>query len=275
MKTFLSALFLMGTIVAFAQPPATLVMEEVTIPEPELTNITADLGATPHTWRIKANIPVDYELQIVYGDASNNMNLSTPGSFYQHPLGAGTTQSFSQATVDAIPELGYDSWLTIGAETSDGNMSQLIPAELLDTWENGGDLMVNDLIGGGVFITTFGGNPQNTGDVDGNVLIAQITATDEVMGCLNFQIRRLNSDGTIFLPLESYTYTDLCFTLTPLEAPCPGDFNGSGVVNIPDLFILIQQYGCQSGCSADLTSDDKVLFEDFLVFFTLFGTSCN
>jgi hypothetical protein len=275
MKTVLSALFVLVTIVAFAQPPVSLVIEEVTIPEPELANITADLGATPHTWRIKANIPADYELQIVYGDGTNNMNLSTPGSFYQHPLGGGTTLPFSQATVDAVPELGYDCWLTIGAETSDGNMSQLIPAELLDIWEGGGDLMVNDIVGGGVFITTFGGNPQNTPDVDGNVLIAQITATDEVMGCLNFQIRRLNPDGTIFLPIESYTYSDLCFTLTPPAAPCPGDFDGSGTVNVPDLFILIQQYGCQSLCSADLTSDDKVLFEDFLVFFTLFGTPCN
>lgn len=275
MKTLLSTLFILAAIVAFAQPPASLVIEEVSIQEPELTNITNDLGATPHTWRISANIPDDYELQIVYGDATNNLNISTTGAFYQHPQGDGTTLGFAQALVDAVPELAYDSWLTIGSETSDGNLSQLIPEDLLDGWEAGGDLMVDDIIGGGIFISTFGGNPQNTGDVDGNVLLAQITATEEVMGCLNFQIRRLNPDGTIFLPIESYTYTDLCFTLTPPEAPCPGDFNNSGVINIPDLFLLIEDYGCQSGCSADLTNDDKVLFDDFLVFFTLFGTSCN
>jgi len=275
MKAHLSTLFSLVAVIALAQPPSSLVIEEVTILEPELTNITNDLGATPHTWRIKANIPTDYELQIVYGDGTNNLNLSTTGSFYQNPEGGGTTIGFAQALVDEIPELGYDSWFTIGSETSDGNMSQLIPEDLFDGWEDGGDLMVNDIIGGGVFISTFGSNPQNTGDLEGNVLVAQITATDEVMGCLNYQIRKLNTDGTIFFPIESYTYTDLCFTLTPPEAECPGDFNGSGIVTIFDLFILIEDYGCLSGCIADLTNDDKVLFEDFLVFFTLFGTSCN
>lgn len=274
MKTLLSALFTLMCFVAFAQPPASIVIEEVTIPEPELTNITTDLGGTPYTWRIKANIPDDYELQIIYGDLTGELSLSTTGTFYQHTLGGPSTLSFTQATVDLVPELGYDSWLTIGAEESTNNMIQIIPEDLLDAWEGGANLLVNDLIGGGVFITTVGSNPQNTGDVDGNVLLAQVTSTDNVDGCLNFQIRRLNPDGTLFLPIETHNYTGMCFTLEVPDAPCPGDFNGSGLVNIPDLFLMLEEYGCQSNCSTDLTGDDKVLFGDFLVFLTLFGNTC-
>ena len=55
---------------------------------------------------------------------------------------------------------------------------------------------------------------------------------------------------------------------------CLGDFDGSGQVDIGDLLILLANFGCTSGCTADLTGDDAVNSADLLAFLPLFGTSC-
>ena len=265
---------------AFTQPTLTLVVEEIPIPEPEASNIAADLGDTPHTWRISANFDADYELQIIYGDATGALTVNTTGNYYQHPNGGGTTLSFNEGTFGANPELAYDSWLTIGATDNTSNMIMVLPPAIFDGWEGGADILIDDLVGGGVFITTSGGNPQNQPDVDGNVLIAQITSSGVVTGCVNIQLRRLNPDGTIFDPpgaetSETYQFLGECFTLEAAADPCPTDFDGSGITNVGDLLLLIEQYGCTSSCSRDLTGDDAINTADILEFLEFFGTTCE
>jgi hypothetical protein len=55
---------------------------------------------------------------------------------------------------------------------------------------------------------------------------------------------------------------------------CPGDFNESGTIGIFDLLYLLAEFGCTSGCTADLTGDGEVNSQDLLAFLPLFGTSC-
>lgn len=276
MKYLLTILCAAFSIGAFAQPTVGLNSENIIISEPELSNITTELGATPYTWRVYANIPENYELQIVYGNFMGPFEITTAGSYYQHPLGGPTTLDFTQAAVDANPELAYDSWLTIGATESTGNQIQVVPVDVFDDWDAGNNLFIDDFIGGSIFMTTAGFDPQNSPDENGDVLIAQITATDIVEVCLSFQIRRLNPDGTIYTPTEVWEYNNQCITLAPpLEGDCPGDFDDSGTVAIPDVLILLVDFGCQSGCIADLTGDDKTLTDDFLAFLAVFGTVCD
>ena len=59
-------------------------------------------------------------------------------------------------------------------------MSVLYPFEAVFAgWELGGDLLISDMFGGDVLISTFGMNSQSTGDADGKVLIGQFTVAGD------------------------------------------------------------------------------------------------
>jgi hypothetical protein len=55
---------------------------------------------------------------------------------------------------------------------------------------------------------------------------------------------------------------------------CPADFNNNGTIDVPDLLILLANYGCLTSCMADLTGDDQTNTPDMLVFLSLFGQPC-
>jgi hypothetical protein len=56
---------------------------------------------------------------------------------------------------------------------------------------------------------------------------------------------------------------------------CPGDFDGNNIVNTSDLLIMLQDFGCTSGCIADMNEDGVVNIPDLLVWLSLAGTNCN
>ncbi len=56
--------------------------------------------------------------------------------------------------------------------------------------------------------------------------------------------------------------------------PCPGDFDGSGVIDFPDLVALLADYGCTSGCSADVDGDGDTDFSDLVALLGVYGTPC-
>ena len=58
-------------------------------------------------------------------------------------------------------------------------------------------------------------------------------------------------------------------------AVCLGDFNGDGQRNIGDMLFILGDMGCTLGCDADLDGDNVTNVADFLIFATVFGTSCN
>ena len=56
---------------------------------------------------------------------------------------------------------------------------------------------------------------------------------------------------------------------------CPADLDGSGVVDVPDLLLLLSDFGCTANCSADLDGDGSTATSDMLVFLTAFADTCN
>ena len=58
-------------------------------------------------------------------------------------------------------------------------------------------------------------------------------------------------------------------------AVCLGDFNGDGQRNIGDMLFILGDMGCTLGCEADLDGDNVTNVADFLLFATVFGTSCD
>jgi len=55
---------------------------------------------------------------------------------------------------------------------------------------------------------------------------------------------------------------------------CPEDVNGDGVISVPDILVLLAEFGCVSGCSADINGDDATNVQDLLLLLAVFGTSC-
>jgi len=55
---------------------------------------------------------------------------------------------------------------------------------------------------------------------------------------------------------------------------CEADYNTDGDVDGSDLWVIVDDFGCTSGCSADITGDDAVDQEDLELFAGQFGGPC-
>jgi hypothetical protein len=57
-------------------------------------------------------------------------------------------------------------------------------------------------------------------------------------------------------------------------APCPGDFDGSGFVDVQDLLVFLSDFGCSGTCLADMNNDGFTNSADLLGFLAVYGTFC-
>jgi MYXO-CTERM domain-containing protein len=132
------------------------------------------------TWRIYANID-DGELDAVYGDAANDLEVNSDSGFYQNPFGGYGTPN--AALFVAFPSLEFDSFVTIGLLNDTGDAMMDIGIDWSDFEDNGGNIWTDN---GTWFATP--DQPQVL-DVNGQVLIGQFTVadSDHVFGTLNFQ----------------------------------------------------------------------------------------
>jgi hypothetical protein len=281
MKILLSTLVVVLSSSLIAQNPfLNIITEEVSIPASESANIEADIGGTPSTYRIFVNIPDNYELQILYGDAVTPLTLSSTGTFYQDPLGGASTINIDPGLYGANPELAYDSWLTIGYEDFNLNLLQVFPfPTVFDAWEGGAMLNLADVFGSGLFLPTSGLMPINQPDENGMILVGQVTSDGQMDACFNFQIRRLNPDGTIYDPpgedtSEVEVFNNVCIQINEVN-DCPADFDNSGSIFTGDLLIFLSNFGCTGNCIADLNDDSLTNATDLLMFLSVFGDDCE
>ncbi|MBL7944196.1 MAG: hypothetical protein JNM00_15610, partial [Flavobacteriales bacterium] len=156
----------------------------------------------------------NWELRSLMGGADYGpWELNTATSFYQHPMGGVTFQELNPNLFESIPTLQYDSWFTIGG-WNDSNLISYLPSEPdspFIQWENTGSSFVeNSSFGSAVFgLWT---NPNSQGmpdDTTANVLIAQIVTDSNFELTVNALFRKLNADGTLFLPVTTAIETGL------------------------------------------------------------------
>jgi hypothetical protein len=148
-----------------------------------------DAVAGTITYRIYAEFddPAD-QLIAVFGADYAPLIVSTTTSFYQDPIGGALSTQINPAFFGLFPILQYDSWFTIGYEDQIDN--QLLSVGLspsLDVFETGGNLLVNDPIGGSWFVTP-NISPQAL-PVAGRVLVAQLTTDGDINITMNLQYR--------------------------------------------------------------------------------------
>ncbi len=146
------------------------------------------------------------ELSAVFGDIATPLQISSTEGFYQSALGADFAWSLNSAILPLFPETNYDSWFTIGVtDNSMGSLANSIGLDAaLASFNNGGNLVVNDAIGGSVF--TLFGDMNAIAGVDERVLIAQLTTDGEISGSINVQMfvegQQSQSMQVLAMPIE-------------------------------------------------------------------------
>ncbi|MDG1380892.1 MAG: endonuclease, partial [Flavobacteriales bacterium] len=231
--------------------------------------LTADLisengaGAGLNTWRVYAKFSnPGVDLLSVYGTSASPIDLSTSTTWYQDPLGSSVGDGINTALLTESPTLQFDSWITIGAQTSeDGNITTV--GLDLTSFEQGDDL-TSDEVAGGSWLAIPGEVNGASPDADGRVLIAQLTTDGTVVLDCNLQYREPNGATPVATELS------LVF-----QNGCPEDINGSGMVDIEDILAVLTQFGCTGNCTGDLDGDGDVDVADGLQVLGAFTNLCN
>lgn len=208
----------------------------------------------------------------LFGDAALPLSLSSPTGFWQSSVGSDFGSSINPGLFGAIPELEYDSWLTIGSESTIGagsGISQVGMTAALSSFNNGGDLNLQAANGGSWFVT-FGNANAIAGD-DLKVLVAQLTVEESFFGIFNVQmfnggiqanesIIEQSCFSTSFgfcavsgcMDAENCNYNPVATQNDP-EA-CLEDFDGDGICNVDEVMGCIFSIACNYNPEA--TDDD-------------------
>ncbi|MAI22653.1 MAG: hypothetical protein CL828_01220 [Crocinitomicaceae bacterium] len=135
----------------------------------------------------------------VAGDDEFSSFIHTTTSFFQHEAGGVLGESSNPLVFPFIPEVAYDSWVTIGlegaAESANGESGVSI-LEGLNPWvepfEEGGSLNISDALGGLWYILN--GASNGIAGEDKKVLLGQFTTDGNMDGQLYVQFFE-NGDG--------------------------------------------------------------------------------
>jgi hypothetical protein len=117
------------------------------------------------------------------------------------------------------------------------------------------------------------GIPQVMDNCGGVSITNNITESDNASG--NYPIG--NTD-VVFTALDDAGNVSTCISSVDVSVQtvtcCPGDFNCDGYVSVLDLIILINEFGCISGCAASLDGNTTTTVSDLEIFVGLYGTVC-
>ena len=165
----------------------------------ELELVTNHDGTTPglaaglNTYRVYVTTPsADDFVSAVSGDENVPAYLRTTTSFYQDAFGSISPDNINTLFYTVVPSLAYDSWLTMGIESTPvGGQSAITFVEApADNWMSefnaGNDLEINSFFGGSWFALISASN--GYAGEDQRVLVAQLTTSGEVTGQLYVQV---------------------------------------------------------------------------------------
>jgi hypothetical protein len=135
-----------------------------------------------HTYRVYAQLPsTQYSLQVVYGDAAHPLRIESSAPFFQSPFAGASAAGVSSAALQADAAVQFDSWITVGYESNEGNDMWDLGVDFA-TFDQGGAITANN--GGWFLIPT---DEKCMPDAQGLVLIGQFTSAGDINGVLNLQ----------------------------------------------------------------------------------------
>ena len=114
----------------------------------------------------------------VYGSALEPIDISTTTTFFQHPAGGSFGTDLNAFFLTILPDLNYDSWLTIGLDLApsgenEEGISSLGIIEEQAAFEAGENFVLDSEIGGSWFVLP--GSVNGLADENLQVLLAQVT----------------------------------------------------------------------------------------------------
>ena len=149
-------------------------------------------GLTTYRMYVTTPNPTDV-FSAMWGDSDTPLLITTSTSFYQHPLGSSLGHNISPLAFEVLPELEYDSWLTVGLDGPAGPNDQA-PSPIgdsesgwLSNFEAGGNVVLNDETGGALYVVNDPSDNIVSGD-DLRILVGQFTTDGELSGQVNFQM---------------------------------------------------------------------------------------
>ncbi len=157
----------------------------------EVVAVDSIPGMTTARLYAKLVNPTDYLTSVSGWDEMEGEVLTTT-SFYQNPDGWATPNNNNPLLFVPLPDLRWDSWVTIGIEVAPNGAEGEIPVGLfppqteywVDDFEAGGSLVMD--IDGAWFVT-LGSSNGIAGD-DLRVLVGQFTTDGIISGVLNLQV---------------------------------------------------------------------------------------
>ena len=214
------------------------------------------------TYRIYADVTSNTDfISAVYGNQDSPLMLDTDGTFFQEAAAGNFAQNVVPALFDFIPQMEYDSWVTIGISNSDeGTSVQNTPSTLADAFSafSAGDgFVVNDPIGGSWFnllqcitdLETCAMEDLAFGGSDNRVLLAQLTSTGDVYGVFNMQVFPAgDQDAEMKQTLMFSSNASDVFGCTNPAAT--GNEEGEGTY---DPAATIDDFSCVLPCAVDLS----------------------
>ncbi|MBG79247.1 MAG: hypothetical protein CMJ39_00880 [Phycisphaerae bacterium] len=260
-------------------------------------------------WTTSVYIVLDEGSRVdaVAGNALQNKLLTASSGFYQDPAGGPTSQSINPSFYDFVPDLEWDSRVTIGAldqtgNPFDGNALGDVGIDWTE-FENGGSLSVDN---GTWYIlpTDEQGVAQPFIGSDCSqkygVLVANVTALD-LDSNVSFEavIQGRDADGNTWQDSVSYVYSysptadcnanqvpDNCDIANgtsqdtdgngipdECDNPCEGDADGDGDSDVDDLLAVLGDFGnTGSDLPGDVDNDGDVDVDDVLQVLSVFGS---
>lgn len=157
----------------------------------EVVAVDSIPGMTTARLYAKLVNPTDYLTSVSGWDDMEGEVLTTT-SFYQHPDGWATPNNNNPLLFVPLPDLRWDSWITIGIEVAPNGAAGEIPVGLfppqtdlwVDQFEAGGSLVMD--VDGAWFVTL--GSSNGTAGDDLRVLVGQFTSDGVISGKLNLQV---------------------------------------------------------------------------------------
>jgi hypothetical protein len=147
-------------------------------------------GMTTYRMYALCEHPTD-KVSGVVGDSSMPLAIHSTAPFYQNPAGSSLAWDINPGFLAFVPELNYDSWVTVGigslAEWGTSIPMAVAGPGVLDwriPFEQGGSIQINDNVGGGWILV--GGNSGAAGE-DLRVLLGQFTTAGNITGTVNIQ----------------------------------------------------------------------------------------
>ncbi len=235
-------------------------------------------GTTPSwTVDIYAEIPEGWRIDAVAGNSLQQKTVATTTSFYQDPYGGPTSQDINPSLYPLVPDLPWDSRVTIGCLDQSGdpfgdNELNSIGIDW-STFESGGDLSVGDGTWFCLPIDQQGSSqPFLAGDcsIRNGVLIARLTSLDHTSQVLFEALFQGRDDqdvtwqdtASLWVELEgeldcnANRVPDACDIAQgtsededgdgipdECESPCQWDLNGDGTTDVNDLLTVIGGFG--------------------------------